>query len=173
MTPSWTRPVLRTALAAWSIIAPVRLPVSAFVTRSRSSCASSMMTAECSGSTAWSPNASIASRAWFVTTTSAPPARIFAISAKHSSNAGHFEPRQSKALTETCDQARSDTPGTRSSRSPVSVVRTQLRIRVISSPSWEGPRSAGGREAVWSAPKSNSRPASSSGKPPSSLWRHT
>ena len=76
-------------------IASVRLPVRADVTRSRSSWASSMMTAECDGSTEFSPKASIASRAWLVTTTSAPEAFVRASSAQHSSTMGHFWPRQS------------------------------------------------------------------------------
>ena len=66
--------------------------------------------------------ASMASSAWLVTTTSASLARSRAISAKHSAPYAHFEaPRHSREDTDTWAQARSETPGVRSSRSPVSV----------------------------------------------------
>src|SRR5699024_4756769 len=138
-------------------------PDRALVTRSLSSCASSMMMTSWSGSTDDSPKASMASSAWLVTTISASAALFRAISAKHSVTSGQFAPRQSKALTDTCDQARSLTPGMRSSRSPVSVIFSQVRIRWISSPRPE--RSEGLRPASASAPRSKSMPSPSSGYP--------
>ena len=170
-TPSWTVVCLRTELVAAESMLVLICPDRALVTRSLSSWASSMMMTSCSGRTFDSPKASMASRAWFVTTISASAALFRAISAKHSVNSGQFEPRQSKALTETCDQARSLTPGRRSSRSPVSVVFSQVRIRWISSPRPE--RSAGLRPASASAPRSKSMPSPSSGYPPESLCLHT
>ena len=65
----------------------------------------------------------MASRAWLVTTMSAWPAASRAISAKHcAANGQRWAPMHSRAVTETCRQARSSTPGTSSSRSPVSVL---------------------------------------------------
>ncbi len=160
-TPSSTVVCLRTAEVAAESMPVLIWPDRALVTRSLSSCASSMMMTSCSGSTEFSPNASIASRAWLVTTMSASAAALRACSAKHSVNSGQFEPRQSKALTETCAHALSLTPGIRSSRSPVSVVFSHVRIRWISSPSPD--RSAGLRPAAASAPRSKSIPSSSSG----------
>ena len=67
-------------------------------------------------------SASMASSAWLVTTMSARPASAWAFSAKQSSPTGHStRPRHSRAVTDTCRHAASGTPGTSSSRSPVSV----------------------------------------------------
>ena len=85
-------------------------------------------------------------------------------STKHSETIGHRPPRHSCALTDTWRQARSETPGTSSSRSPESVTSAQSRSRTTSAPR---------REACWStAPTDISVSVSSSGKPPSSLWAH-
>ena len=91
------------------------------VTRSTSSCPSSMTRTSCSGSI-WRPSkASMAMNEWFVTTTSTSRAASRERSTKHSATIGQRDPRHSSALTDTCRQARSDTPGTSSSRSPDSV----------------------------------------------------
>ena len=83
-----------------------------------------------------------------------------AFSTKHSCTSGHFEPRHSWAETETCRQARSLTPGTSSSRSPVAVSSAQVRNRRTSAPSRPGAApSAGESKSV----------SSSAGKPPTSL----
>ena len=66
--------------------------------------------------------ASIASSAWLVTTMSAWAAASRALSAKQREpNGQRCAPMHSCALTETWRQAASGTPGTSSSRSPVSV----------------------------------------------------
>ena len=78
------------ALSSWE---------SASVAEAANSCASSMMTASCSGST-WTPvKASSASRAWLATTMSASLASSRAFSAKQSTRSGHLLPRHSRALT--------------------------------------------------------------------------
>ena len=100
---------------------------------------------------------------WLVTMTSQSLAASRDRSTKQSANAGHLLPMHSWALTDTCRQARSLTPGTSSSRSPDSVVSAHSRRRTTSWPSRDAARST--------SPTSNS-PSSSSGKPPSSLWAH-
>ncbi len=65
--------------------------------------------------------------AWFVTTTSASFARLRARCGKHSSSIEQRGPRHSIDVTDTCRHARSLTPGTRSSRSPVSVSSAHAR----------------------------------------------
>ncbi len=80
----------------------------------------------------------MASIAWFVTTTSALPACALAFSAKQSVPIGHFDtPRHSRAVTLTCRQACSLTPGTSSSRSPVSVSDDHSFSRFTSRPSFD------------------------------------
>ena len=101
---------------------------------------------------------------WFVTMTSTSRAASRERSTKHSDTIGQRLPRHSWALTETCRQARSLTPGTSSSRSPDSVTSAHSRRRTTSAPS---------REAWWStAPRDIRVSASSSGNPPSSLCAH-
>ena len=103
-------------------MAAVSSSVATPVTRSTSSCASSTTTTSCSGSTGKLSSASMASSAWLVTTTSDSAARARASSAKHSAPNGHLAaPRHSRAVTLTWRQARSETPGSTSSRSPVPV----------------------------------------------------
>ncbi len=130
----------------WSISRPTRRtasitddsdnsPVTTEVTRSTSSWASSTTTTSCSGSTGSSPMASMAISAWLVTTTSTSPARALASSAKHSAPEGQrLAPRHSWALTENCRQACSLTPGTSSSRSPVSVSSAHSWMRCTMRP---------------------------------------
>ena len=126
-----------TLRAARRTIATVKEPDTAPVTRSTSSWASSIMTVLCSGRTFMPSKALIASRAWFVMTMSASAARLRAISLKHSSTSGQRRPKHSAALTDTCAQARSETPGFSSSRSPVSVRSAHSRRRTTSSPTRE------------------------------------
>lgn len=77
-------------------------PVATEVTRSASSWASSTTTALCSGSTAASDIASIASSAWLVTTTSTSAAFPRAFSAKQSVPYGQrVTPMHSRADTLT------------------------------------------------------------------------
>lgn len=136
-------------------------PVTTDVTRSTSSCASSTTTTSCSGRTAKSSMASIASSAWLVTTTSAAPARSRASSAKHSAPLGHrWAPRHSRAVTENCRHAWSLTPGTISSRSPVSVSLAHSWMR------WTI------RPVALTSRGSKSWSSSSSGIPAAILWRH-
>ncbi len=71
--------------AARSTAPAVSSSVTAPVARSTSSCASSTTTTSCSGSNGMPANASMASIAWLVTTTSARRARSRASSAKHAS----------------------------------------------------------------------------------------
>ncbi len=119
MSSGISRPHRRTAVA---ISAAVSCTVATEVTRSTRSCASSTITTSCSGRTGASPIASIARRAWLVTTMSAREASARARSAKQSDPTGHFDmPRHSLAVTDTWRHACSGTPGTSSSRSPVSV----------------------------------------------------
>ena len=63
---------------------------------------------------------------WLVTMTSTSLAASRARSTKHSATSGHLPPMHSWAETDTCRQARSETPGTSSSRSPESVLRRPL-----------------------------------------------
>ncbi len=129
---SISRPHRRVAV---EIMAGVSSAVAAEVTRSTSSCASSMTVRSCSGSTWCSCSASIASSAWLVTTMSARPASPRACSAKQSSPTGQrCAPRHSWAVTDTCRHACSDTPGTSSSRSPVSVSEDHSCSRLTSRP---------------------------------------
>ena len=108
------------------------------VMRPSSSWASSMTTTSCSGRTLTSDSASMASSAWLVTTTSDSRAVARAISAKHSSPWGQREaPMHSRAVTLTCFHARSGTPGSRSSRSPVSVSLAHSCRRTMCLPSQE------------------------------------
>ena len=107
--------------------------------------------------------------AWLVTTTSASRDAAFAFSGKHSASIGHLPPRHSSEVTDTCRQARSVTPGTRSSRSPVSVSSAHSRSRRTCSPRLsdraDAPVRAGAgcsAAPAWS-PRSNSVPVSSSG----------
>ena len=87
-----------------------------------------------------------------------PAGRVAGRSAKHSSPNGHLAaPRHSRAVTTTCRQAGSETPGASSSRSPVSVSSAQSRTRDRPGPS------AVDREG------SNSARSSSSAPPPCSL----
>ena len=131
------------------------------VTRSTRSCASSMITTSCSGSAGKSSIASMASSAWLVTTMSACPASYRACSAKHSwPNGQRCAPVHSRALTDTCRQAVSDTPGTSSSRSPVSVVAAHSCSRSTCRPVADTARG------------SNSISPGSSGAPPDSRWWH-
>ena len=120
------RPGRRACPAAGPPRRPCRTVSSAVatpVTRSTSSWASSTTTTSCSGSTGRPSSASMASSAWLVTTMSARPASARAFSAKQSSPTGQRDaPRHSRAVTDTCRQVASVTPGTSSSRSPVSVV---------------------------------------------------
>ncbi len=75
-------------------------------------------------------SASMASSAWLVTTMSARPAISRARSAKHRlPNGQRWAPMHSRAVTATCRHARSSTPGTSSSRSPLSVVSAHSRSR--------------------------------------------
>ena len=105
--------------------------------------------------------ASMASSAWLVTTMSAWLARSLASSAKHSAPFGQrWAPRHSRPLTENCRQARSLTPGTSSSRSPVSVSFAHSWIR------WTI------RPVALTSATSKSRSSSSSARPVLILWRH-
>ena len=126
-------------LARRAAIVSARAEISAVATevmRPSSSWASSIITASCSGSTATSASASIASSAWLVTTTSTSLVRSRAISAKHSSPCGQREaPRHSLEVTDTCRHAMSGTPGTKSSRSPVSVSCAHSATRLTCLPS--------------------------------------
>ena len=137
---------------AAAVAAAVSSPVATDVTRSTRLWASSTTTVSCSGRIARPSMASIASMAWLVTTTSDFPAANRACSEKHSSATGHREaPRHSRADTDTCRHARSVTPGTSSSRSPVRVVSAHSCSRVTWRPSaetWNGVEElvvAGGR----------------------------
>ena len=85
-------------------------------------------------------------------------------STKHSAAVGQRDPRHSSADTLTCRQARSETPWTSSSRSPDSVSCAHSRTRTTSWPS---------RPAAASTSPVSKSASSSSGKPPSSLWRQT
>ena len=71
------------------------------VTRSTSSCASSMTRTSCSGSICRFSKASMAMNEWFVTTTSTSLAASRDRSTKHSAMTGHFPPRHSCAETDT------------------------------------------------------------------------
>ena len=82
---------------------------------------------------------------WLVTTTSTSLAASRARSTKHSPTRGHLPPRHSCADTDTCRQARSETPGTSSSRSPESVLEAHSRRRTTSCPSRPTPRRPGRR----------------------------
>ena len=158
---SVSRPARR---AAASTAGPDSSPVVAEVTRSTRSCASSMTTTSCSGSTSMSDVASIASSAWLVTTMSARAAASRARSAKHREpNGQRCAPMHSCALTETWRQAASGTPGTSSSRSPMVVSSAHSCSRLTCRPSGEvGPVSAG----------SNRASCGSSATPPRSRCRH-
>ena len=158
---SVSRPARR---AAVSTAGPDSSPVVAEVTRSTRSCASSMMTTSCSGSTSISEVASMASSAWLVTTMSARAAVSLAFSAKQREpNGQRWAPMHSWALTETWRQAASGTPGTSSSRSPPVVCSAQSCSRLTCRPSGEvGPVSAG----------SNSASCGSSATPPFCRCRH-
>ena len=97
-------------------------PARAEVTRSASSCASSMTSSLCGGTMCRPASMSTASRLWLVTTMSASRARAREASAKHSAPYGQrAAPTHSRAGIETSRQAESSTPGSSSSRSPVSV----------------------------------------------------
>ncbi len=114
----------------------VNSAVATLVTRSTSSWASSTTRCSCSGRTAASAMASMASSAWLVTTTSASAALARAFSEKHSLlNGQRATPMHSRAETLTCDQARSGTPGRSSSRSPVLVSSAHAVSRCTSRPS--------------------------------------
>ena len=121
-------------LAAAAIIEALSSSVIVEVTRSTSSCASSITSRSCSGSI-WRPSKeSIAMKLWLVTTMSTSLAASRARSTKHSLTIGHLEPRHSCAETETWRQARSLTPGTSSSRSPDWVSSAHSRSRTTSAP---------------------------------------
>ena len=151
-------------LAAARTMPGVTSSVIVDVTRSTSSWPSSTTSTSCSGSI-WRPSkASMAMNEWLVTMTSTSRAASRERSTKHSDTIGQRPPRHSSALTDTCRQARSDTPGTSSSRSPDSVTSAQSRSRTTSAPR---------RDACWSTAPTDIRvSASSSGKPPSSLCAH-
>ena len=103
----------------------------------------------------------MASSAWLVTTMSAFPAASRARSAKHRvPNGQRCAPMHSVAGTETWRQARSSTPGTTSSRSPVVVVSAHSASRCTCLPTAD------------TAPGSNSMSAGSSGAPERSRFRH-
>ena len=122
-------------LAAVMTMVPVSSSVIVAVTRSTSSWASSTTSTSCSGSI-WRPSKeSMAMKEWFVTMTSTSLAASRARSTKHSATRGHLPPMHSWAETETCRHARSETPGTSSSRSPESVVHAHSRSRTTSWPS--------------------------------------
>ena len=103
--------------------------VSASVAEATNSCASSSTTTSCSGSTLTSVNTCSASSAWLATTRSASLAASRACSAKQSTRSGQRRPRQSRADTDTCRQARSVTGNGTSSRSPEVVSSAQARSR--------------------------------------------
>ena len=104
-----------------SAVTPISV-VAIEVMRSSNSWASSMMTTSWSGNTLMSSMASTASSAWLVTTTSTSRVLRRANSAKQESpNGQRLAPMHSLAPTDTCRQARSGTPGSRLSRSPLSV----------------------------------------------------
>ncbi len=128
------------------------------VTRGTRSWASSTTSSPCSGRAPGDPPAATPSMAWLVITTSARWAAPRAFSAKQCSRTGQAEPRHSSLVTDTCRQARSETPGTRSSRSPVSVSAAQARTRTTCSPS--PPRGPSGARAL--APSTWKRVGSSS-----------
>jgi beta-glucosidase len=133
----------------------------AAVTRLTRSCASSMTTTSWSGRTGKSSSASIASRAWLVTTMSTWAACSRARSAKHSPPFGQrAAPMHSRALIATCRHARSSTPGTSSSRSPVSVSAAHSCSRWTCRPTADV---AAGSKSV---------SPGSSGAPPFSRYRH-
>lgn len=182
--PSRRRPSGRSARASWScwpadsssvttIEAP-RLAVAATRataaadrlavpwerTRSASSWASSTTRTRCSGSTPVLPAAAMPSMAWLVTTTSASVAAARASSGKHSSRSGQVGPRHSALVTDTCAQARSETPGTRSSRSPVAVCAAHSRSRTTCSPV-ERRLASPTRPAAAASPAENRAPSSS------------
>ena len=102
--------------------------------RSASSWASSTMRTWWSGRTPGLPATTTPSMAWLVTTRSAREAAARASSGKHSDFRGQDCPRHSARETETWAQARWETPGTRSSRSPVSVLAAHSRRRTTCSP---------------------------------------
>ena len=109
--------------------------VATAVMRASSSCASSTITTSCSGKIFASANASIASIAWLVTTTSTSDASARAFSAKQSAPKGQREaPMHSLAVTDTARHTVSGTPGARSSRSPVSESWAKSRTRCICAP---------------------------------------
>ena len=108
---------------------------SASVTESTNSWASSSTTASRSGSTCTPVKTSSASRVWLATTTSASFAASRACSEKQSTRSGHRAPRHSRALTDTCLQARSVTGNGTSSRSPLAVCSAHSRSRTTCVPS--------------------------------------
>ncbi len=172
-----TPPFRRAKRAAWSIAPIVSSEVAAEVTLSTSSCASSTMIELNSGRTLGEPVEKIPTMVWFVTTMSDSNAVCFALSGKQSSIMGQPVPRHSSLDSETCLHAFSLTPGTRSSRSPVSVSCTHSWSRLtcsarLSTPSPSVPVAADTKAAStgrdWSElfGRSNSAFWSSTGYPP-------
>ena len=157
----------RSEVAAPCTIDPDSCPVTAPVTRSCSSWASSTTTAEYAGSTASPSKALMASIAWLVTTTSASAASARARSEKHSSAWGQRDaPRQSTAETETCRHARSVTGTSRSSRSPVSVWSAHARRYMTSLPNREeGPAAPSVAEPITPPSSATVKRASSPSSP--------
>ena len=95
---------LPTRSTCWGLSSPDAAPV----TRATSSCASSTTTARCSGTAVPPCMASMASRAWLVTTRLAERARSRDSSTRHESPCGHrWAPRHSRAGTDTWCHARS------------------------------------------------------------------
>ena len=93
--------------AVRSTMPGVSSSVAAVVIRLTSSCASSMMSAVCSGSAVPPCMALMASSAWLVTTRSASRAWSRDFSTKHSSPNGQFAtPRHSRVGIDTCAQPR-------------------------------------------------------------------
>ena len=119
--------------AARSTRPAVSSSVTACVVRSINSCASSKITASRSGKIGCESTISIASKVWFVTTTSAVWALALAFTAKHLlPNAQSSLPMHSRPDTEFAYQTRRSTSGA-SSRSPDTPgVSAQARNRLAS-----------------------------------------
>ena len=119
--------------AARSTLAAVNSSVTACVVRSINSCASSRITASRSGNIGCESTISIASKVWFVTTTSAVWALAFALTAKHCEPYAQSSfPIHSRPETEFAYQTLRSTSGA-SSRSPDTPgVSAQARRRFAS-----------------------------------------
>ena len=134
-------PALPSDFARLAAILMARVVISAVdteVMRPSSSWASSIMATSCSGKIFASETASMASMAWLVTTMSTSAAALRASSAKQSGPCGQRDaPKHSLEVTDTARHTKSGTPGSRSSRSPVSVSCAHSWIRRTALPRWD------------------------------------